>query len=83
MDSRGLSFAFCTDGVNPFSKESVQYSTWPITLAVLNLPHHIRYQAASMLIVGIIPGRAEPHNIDPYLDILIDELEKNEWYYHF
>jgi len=49
-DPRGLSFALCTDGLNPFSKEKVTYSMWPITMIILNFPRNI--QNTSML-VGI------------------------------
>lgn len=73
-DPRGLSFGFCTDGMNPFSKEKVTYSMWPITISILNLPRPIRLTAGSMLLMGIIPGRSEPQNIDPYIDVLVDEL---------
>ena len=73
-DARGISLSFCTDGMNPFSKEKVVYSMWPIVLTVLNLPRHIRNSPGSMMLVGIIPGRAEPQSMDPYLDILVDEI---------
>lgn len=58
----------------PFSKDKVQYSMTPITLSLLNLPRHIRNQAASMFLVGIIPGKSEPADTDPYLDILVDDI---------
>ena len=56
-DPRALSLGFCVDGLNPFSKEKVSYSMWPITMTMLNLPHHVRNLAGSMLLVGIIPGK--------------------------
>lgn len=40
-DNRGISLAFCTDGVNPFSHNRVAYSMWPIMLTLLNLPRNI------------------------------------------
>ena len=73
-DPRGISLALCTDGMNPFSKMNVTYSMWPIVLTVLNLPRHLRNLGGSMLLAGIIPGRSEPKNMDPYLDVLVDEL---------
>ena len=73
-DPRGLSIAFCTDGMNPFAKEGLSYSMWPITLTILNLPRHIRNLAGSILLTGIIPGRSEPKSLDPYLEVLADEL---------
>ena len=41
-DKRGISLAFCTDGVNPFSHNQVAYSMWQIMLTSLNLPRKIR-----------------------------------------
>ena len=73
-DPRGISLAFCSDGMNPFAKEGLSYSMWPIVLTVLNLPRHIRNLAGSVLLTGIIPGRSEPKSMDPYLDVLVDEL---------
>ena len=68
-DPRGISLSFCTDGTNPFSKEKVSYSMWPLTLAILNFPLHIRNHSGSMLMAGIIPGKTEPNNLDPYVQI--------------
>ncbi len=77
-DPRGLSLSLCTDGVNPFAKEKVSYSMWPIIimLTILNLPHGLRKLAGSLLLAGIIPGKSEPHNMDPYLEPLVDELHQ-------
>ena len=49
---------------------------WSITLTILNLPRHLRNLVGSMLLVGIIPGKSEPKNFDPYIDVLLDELEQ-------
>ena len=75
-DPRGLSLTLCTDGVNPFAHNKVSYSMWPVMLTLLNLPRRIRNRFASILLVGIIPanGTKEPQNLNPYLDILVDEL---------
>ena len=73
-DSRSISLALCLDGMNPFSKDKVQYSMTPITLSLLNLPRHTRNQAASMFLMGIFPGRSEPCDTDPYINILVDEI---------
>lgn len=37
-DRRGISLAFCTDGVNPFNHVCVCYSMWPVMMTILNLP---------------------------------------------
>ena len=75
-DPRGISLALCTDGVNPFAHNKVVYSMWPIMLTLLNLPRKIRNLFSSILLVGIVPanGSKEPHNLNPYIDILVDEL---------
>lgn len=73
---RSISFAFNTDGVNPYSQNRVSYSMWPIILTVLNLPRDIRYSFGNFWLVGTIPGNGtkEPKSLDPYLSILVDEL---------
>ena len=73
-DQRALSFGISADGVNTFAKEKVHYSTWPIVLFPLNFPEHIRRLSSSMMLVGIIPGPKEVHNIDLYLDIVSSDV---------
>lgn len=73
-DPRGISFGFCTDGTNPYSKEKISYSMWPIMLSLLNLPLHLRNVRGSILLAGIIPGKDEPQNLDPYIKLLVDEI---------
>ena len=73
-DPRGICLSLCTDGTNPFSKEKKSYSMWPITLTMLNLPFHVRILSKSILLAGIIPGKSEPQSIDPYVEILVDEI---------
>lgn len=45
-------------------------------LTLLNLPRNLRNKYASIMLVGIVPsnGAQEPHSLNPYLDILVDEL---------
>ncbi len=76
-DSRGLSFSLCLDGLNPWSKNKTNYSMWPIVLGQLNLPRNIRNLLSNLILVGIIPAQAggkEAFNLEPYLEILVDEL---------
>jgi len=77
-DKRGISLALCTDGVNPFSHSRVKYSMWPIMMTILNLPRHLRSLFGSILLLGIIPGngKQEPKNLDPYLEVVADELQE-------
>ncbi|XP_068748657.1 uncharacterized protein [Montipora capricornis] len=76
-DPRGLSLSLCLDGLNPWSKNKTNYSMWPIVLGQLNLPRSIRNLFSNLLLVGIIPAQEdgkEPYHLDPYLEILVDEL---------
>ena len=74
-DKRAVSFGMCTDGVNPFSKEKVNYSMWPIILFPLNFPPNIRRLFSSMMLVGIIPGPKEMSSIDPYMKIVVEDVK--------
>lgn len=75
-DNRGISFALELDGVNPFHNIGVIYSMTPIMLTMLNLPRHIRNTFGNILLVGIIKGKKTKGeiSIDPYVEILVDEL---------
>ena len=75
-DSRGISLALCTDGVNPFAHNKVSYSMWPIMLTLLNLPRNLRNRFSSILLVGIVPsnGGQEPRDLNPFLELLVEEL---------
>lgn len=73
-DSRSLSLAICLDGLNPFSREKNSYSVCPMFLMNLNLPSHVRKLAGSIMLTGLIPGPREPKHIDPYVDVLVDDI---------
>ena len=75
-DPRGIALGICADGVNPFSHLRTTYSMCPIVLPLLNLPRKIRHNFGNLLLVGIVPsnGRQEAKSIQPYLEILVDEL---------
>lgn len=73
-DKRVISFAFCTDGLNPFAQHKNNYSMMPMFLIPLNLPHHIRSKSGAMMLTGIVPGPNEPKTLQPYLDLVVDDL---------
>ena len=73
-DERGVMFGLCTDGLNPFSKEKVTYSMWPIIVFPVNFPTHVRKLSSSKMLAGIIPGPKEPQNINPYLEVVADDM---------
>ena len=66
-----------TDGVNPNKHMSTQKSMWPIILTWINLPVRIRQHFGPMLLMGIIPSGkngSEPKSMEPYFEILTEEL---------
>ena len=69
-DNRGIAFGICADGVNPFSHLHTTYSI------VLSLPRNILHKFGNLFLVGIVPGngRQEAKTIQPYLEVLVDEL---------
>lgn len=76
-DPRGILLQLSTDGVNPFSSNKVAYSMWPISLSNLNLPRRLRSVFGNLMLVGIVPAQpdgGEPKSLDPYLEIVVDEL---------
>lgn len=76
-DPRGICLSLCLDGLNPWSKNKANYSMWPIVMGQLNLPRKIRYEFANLILVGIIPSQEqgkEPKHLDPYLEVLVDEI---------
>ena len=76
-DARAIQLQLSTDGVNPFSSNKVSYSMWPIMLSNLNLPRSVRSYFGNIMLVGVIPaqdGGGEPRKLDPYLEIVVDEL---------
>lgn len=68
-DSRGIGLSLYLDGLN--------YSMWPIVLGQLNFSRKIRYHFANLLLVGIISSQTrgkEPKHLDPFLEVLVDEI---------
>ncbi|XP_071135395.1 uncharacterized protein [Mytilus edulis] len=78
-EQQTVPLALFTDGVNPNKHLSTQKSMWPLLLTWINLPVQIRQLLGPMLLVGIIPsGRngSEPKSLEPYIDLLVDEILK-------
>ena len=74
-DKRAVVFGLCTDGLNPFSREKSSYSMWPIILFPLNFPSSLRKLSSSMMLVGIIPGDKQMNDINPYMEIVADDVK--------
>ncbi len=74
-EPRHLTLGLAIDGVNPYSLQQSKYSVWPIVVLDYNLPPHLTMNNAFMWFAFIIPGRRQVHNMDIYLQPLIDELQ--------
>lgn len=50
---------------------------WPIMLSILNWPKSCRNDFENIMLVRVIPanGKEEPKPIDPYIEVLVDELK--------
>ena len=70
----GLVFALCLDGFNPFDKSRTAYSLWPAFLKILNFAPHLRNKTQFMFLIFITQGPDAPKHLNPFLDILVEEL---------
>ncbi|XP_074299803.1 uncharacterized protein LOC141630971 [Silene latifolia] len=74
-ESRNLRLALSTDGMNPFGNLSSQHSTWPVFLAIYNLPPYLCMKRKYLMLSLLISGPKEPGNdIDVYLEPLLNDL---------
>jgi hypothetical protein len=76
-ESRNIRFALSTDGMNPFGENRTMHSTWPVILAMYNLPtwlcHKRKYLMLSILFQG--PKQAGI-DIDVFLKPLMEDMVK-------
>lgn len=74
-ESRNLRLALSTDGMNPHGNLSTQHSTWPVVLAIYNLPPAVCMKRKYLMLSILISGPKQPGNdIDIYLAPLLDDL---------
>ncbi|KAL3650075.1 hypothetical protein CASFOL_006478 [Castilleja foliolosa] len=75
-DPRNLRLALSADGMNPYGSQSSIHSTWPVVLAIYNLPSSLCMKRKYMMLSLLISGPKQPGNdIDVYLQPLIDDLK--------
>ena len=75
-DARNLRLGLCTDGINPFSNQSTQHSSWPVIIVIYNLPPWLTMKRRFMHLCMLISGPKQPGNkTDTYLRPLIDDLK--------
>ena len=55
----------------------IEYSVGAIYLTVMNLPRTLRFKQENVILIGLIPGPSEPpHDINPFLRPLVEELKQ-------
>ncbi len=74
-EPRHLRLGLAIDGVNPYFLQQSKYSVWPVVVLNYNLPPHLTMSSAFMWLALIILGRRQVHNMDIYLQLLIDDLQ--------
>jgi hypothetical protein len=76
-ESRNIMFALSTDGMNPFGKNRTMHSSWPVILAMYNIPtwlcHKRKYLMLSILIQG---PKQDGIDIDVFLKPLMEDMAK-------
>ena len=71
--SLGLGLMMNIDWFQPYKHAS--YSVGAIYITLMNLPRSVRFKRENVVLIGILPGPSEPkHDINPYLEPLVDEL---------
>ena len=76
-DPRNLRLGLLVDDINPHSSLSSKYSCWPVILGIYNLPPWLCMNRKFMMLTLLILGPNQLGNdIDVYLQLLIDDLQK-------
>src|SRR4051812_14717831 len=66
FEPRNVRLGLCTDGFNPFNRES--YSCWPVIVTPYNSPPELCMTTPYLFLTALIPGPHSPKdNIDIYL----------------
>jgi hypothetical protein len=69
-----LSCLLNIDWFQPY--KHIQHSVGAIYLSINNLPRHLRYKPSNIILLGIIPGPREPHDLNPFIAPIIDEFKE-------
>ena len=67
-----LAFMLNIDWFQPY--KHLTSSVGAIYLTIMNLPRSVRFRRENVILIAIIPGPHEPHDINPYLEPLVNEL---------
>jgi hypothetical protein len=75
--SRNIRFALSTDGMNPFGENRTVHNTWPVILAMYNIPTWLCYKRKYLMLSILIQGPKQASiNIDVFLEPLIEDMAK-------
>jgi hypothetical protein len=76
-ESRNISFALITDGMNPFGENRTMHSTWPVILVMYNIPTWLRHKRKYLILSILIQDPKQAGiDIDVFLEPLIEDMVK-------
>ena len=77
-ENRNIRLGFALDGVNPFSNQSLNHSTWPVVLLNYNLQPWLVTKRFFLMLALLILGKESvtSENVDVCLAPLIEELQQ-------
>ncbi|XP_013607828.1 PREDICTED: uncharacterized protein LOC106314511 [Brassica oleracea var. oleracea] len=76
-EARNLRLGISTDGMNPFSIQNTNHSTWPVLLVNYNMSPTQCMRSENIMLTMLIPGPTAPsNNIDVYLQPLMEDLQE-------
>jgi hypothetical protein len=77
--SRNMRFALSIDETNPFDENRTMHSTWPVTLAMYNIPTCLCHKRKYLMLPILIQGPKQVGiDIDVFLEPLMEDMA-NLW----
>jgi hypothetical protein len=76
-ESRNIRLALSTDGMNPFGENRTVHSTWPVIIAMYNLPTWLCHKRKYLMLPIRIQGLKQAGtDIDVFLEPLMEDMVK-------
>jgi hypothetical protein len=76
-ESTNIRFALSTDGMNPFGENRTVHNTWPVILAMYNLPTWLCHKRKCLMLSILIQGPKQTGiDIDVFLKPLMEDMVK-------
>jgi hypothetical protein len=70
-ESRNIMFSLSTDGMNQFGENRTVHSTWPVILAMYNLPTWLCHKRMYLVLSILVQGRKQAGTD---IDVLLEPL---------